>query len=201
MYSAPGFDSVGSKGSFDSGGRIMDHEIDNHPFGSRWFAVWTRSRQEKVAASVLQTFGVPHFLPLKSELRQWSDRKRIVDVPLFSGYLFVRINLLKDNKIRILKTPGVVGFVGNNTGPLPIPDQQIEDIRAVLSQGVEYTVLPFLEEGERVRVVRGVLTGVEGRLIRANTASRLAISIEMIHKSLVVSVSRQDVEPVARYAA
>ena len=201
MYSAPGLDSVGSKGSFDSGGKMMDHEIDNHPSGSRWFAVWTRSRQEKVAASVLQTFGVPHFLPLKSELRQWSDRKRVVDVPLFSGYLFVRINLLKDNKIRILKTPGVVGFVGNHTGPLPIPDQQIEDIRAVLSQGVEYTVLPFLEEGERVRVIRGVLAGVEGRLVRTNTASRLAISIEMIHKSLVVSVSRQDVEPVARCAA
>jgi len=179
----------------------MDHEIDDYPSGSRWFAVWTRSRQEKVAASVLQTFGVPHFLPLKSELRQWSDRKRVVDIPLFSGYLFVRINLLKDNKIRILKTPGVVGFVGNHTGPLPIPDQQIDDIRAVLSQGVEFTVLPFLEEGERVRVVRGVLAGVEGRLIRANTASRLAISIEMIHKSLVVSVSRQDVEPVALCAA
>lgn len=179
---------------------MMHYEIDNHISGSRWFAVWTRSRQEKVAASVFQTLGVPHFLPLKSELRQWSDRKRVVTAPLFSGYLFVRMNLLKDNKIRILQAPGVVGFVGNHTGPLPIPDQQIEDIQAVLSQGVEYTVLPFVEEGDRVRVVRGVLAGVEGRLVR-NTTSRLAISIEMIHRSLVVSVSRQDVEPVARCAA
>src|SRR5271165_2704368 len=157
MYDASNVDNVDSEFAFESGGRIMDCEIDNYPSGSRWFAVWTRSRQEKVAASVLQTLGVPHFLPLQSELRQWSDRKRTVSVPLFSGYLFVRINLLKDSKLRILKTPGVVGFVGNNSGPLPIPDQQIIDIRSVLAKGVEYSVLPYLEEGDRVRVVRGVL--------------------------------------------
>jgi len=95
----------------------------------------------------------------------------------------------------------VAGLVGNSNGPLPIPDQQIEDIRAILSSDVEYTVHPYLTEGDRVRVVRGVLAGVEGRLLRTNSASRLIISIEMIHKSLAVSVSRQDVEPVNRYAA
>jgi len=176
-------------------------EADDCAFGARWFAVWTRSRQEKVAASMLETLGVPHFLPLRSEIRQWSDRKQTVTVPLFSGYLFVKVNLLKDNRLRVLKAPGVVGFVGNNTGPLPIPDRQIGDIRAVLNNEVEYTVYPFLEEGDRVRVVRGVLTGVEGRLVRTNSASRLVISIEMIHKSLAVSVSRQDVEPVNKCAA
>jgi transcriptional antiterminator NusG len=179
----------------------MDCDIDNSLPDSRWFAVWTRSRQEKVAASALDSLGVPHFLPLKSELRQWSDRKRNVSVPLFSGYLFVRMNMFQDSRLKILKTPGVVGFVGNHTGPLPIPDQQIDDIRAVLAQGVEYSVLPYLEEGDIVRVVRGALTGVEGRLIRNNSVSRLLISIEMIHKSLAVSVSRQDVEPVSRRAA
>jgi transcription termination/antitermination protein NusG len=179
----------------------MDYGVDNCAYGTRWFAVWTRSRQEKIAASMLEALGVPHFLPLKSETRQWSDRKQKVTVPLFSGYLFVRVNLLTDNKLRVLKTPGVVGFVGNNTGPLPIPDRQIGDIRAVLDNGVEYSVSPLLEEGDRVRVVRGVLAGVEGRLIRSSSASRLVISIEMIHRSLAVSVSRQDVEPVNKYAA
>ena len=179
----------------------MDCYVDQCPSDTRWFAVWTRSRQEKAAASVLDSLGVPHFLPLKSELRQWSDRKRNVTVPLFSGYLFVRVNLFRDSRLQILKTPGIVGFVGNNTGPLPIPDQQIDDIRAVLAQEVEYSVLPYLEEGDLVRVIRGALTGVEGRLIRTNSASRLMISIEMIHKSLAVSVSRQDVEPVNRRAA
>jgi transcription antitermination factor NusG len=179
----------------------MDYTADKETSDSRWFAVWTRSRQEKAAASVLGALGIPHYLPLKSELRQWSDRKQTVAVPIFSGYLFVRMNLRRDNKIQILKTPGVVGFVGNSTGPLPIPDQQIEDIRSVLDRGIEYTVLPHLHEGDLVRVIRGVLAGVEGRLIRTNSTSRLAISIEMIQKSLAVSVSRQDVELVARCAA
>jgi len=194
-------DDSGSRNASYSGGNVMDCYVDQCPSDTRWFAVWTRSRQEKAAASVLDSLGVPHFLPLKSELRQWSDRKRNVTVPLFSGYLFVRVNLFRDSRLQILKTPGIVGFVGNNTGPLPIPDQQIDDIRAVLAQEVEYSVLPYLEEGDLVRVIRGALTGVEGRLIRTNSASRLMISIEMIHKSLAVSVSRQDVEPVNRRAA
>jgi transcription antitermination factor NusG len=201
MLSAFEFDTGGSGSSSYSGGRIMDYGVGNHPSDSSWFAIWTRSRQEKVAASALNELGVQHFLPLKSELRQWSDRKRHITSPLFSGYLFVRMNLAIDSKLKVLKTPGVVGFVGNNTGPLPIPDQQIEDIRTVLTQGLEYTVLPLLEEGDLVRVVRGVLAGVEGRLIRANSGARLVISIEMIHRSLAVSVSRQDVEPIARFAA
>jgi transcription termination/antitermination protein NusG len=179
----------------------MDTEFDDFPPYSQWFAVWTRSRQEKVAASMLQTVGVPYFLPLKTEIRQWTDRKQTVQVPLFSGYLFVRIDLNKDSRLQILKTPGIVGLVGNNMGPLPIPDQQIEDIRTILTQSIEYTVLPFLREGDRVRVVRGPLAGMEGRLVRINSMSRLLISIEMIHKTLAVNISRQDVEPLQQHAA
>jgi transcriptional antiterminator NusG len=179
----------------------IDSLIDDPLSAPRWFAVWTRSRQEMAAARVLKTVGVEHFLPLKSEVRQWSDRKQTVSFPLFSGYLFVRMNLTKDSRLQVLKTAGVAGFVGNQKGPLPIPDQQIEDVRAVLSQGIECTVIPFLEEGDRVRVVRGALTGVEGRLVRVSSQSRLVISIEMIHKSIAVTVSRQDVEPVGEQVA
>jgi len=166
-------------------------EIDNHDV--RWFAVWTRSRQEKVASAILEVVGVQHFLPLRSELRQWSDRKQMVTVPLFSGYLFVRVNQKADSRLQVLKAPGIVGFVGNSKGPLPIPDQQIENVRTVLARRIECTVLPNLEEGERVRVVRGPLAGIEGLLLRSNSTSRLLISIEVIHKTLAVSVSREDV--------
>jgi transcription antitermination factor NusG len=172
----------------------MRHSFETDASDPRWFAVWTRSRQEKMAAAMLGTLGVQHFLPLKPELRQWSDRKQTVDLPLFSGYLFVRMDPNKDSRLQVLKTPGVAGFVGNNAGPLPIPDQQIEDIRTVLTERVECTVLPLLEQGACVRVVRGPLAGVEGRLLQGNSTSRLLISIEMIHKSLAVSVARQDVE-------
>jgi transcription antitermination factor NusG len=163
---------------------------------ARWFAVWTRSRQEKTAAAMLDSLGVPHFLPLKSESRQWSDRRQTVSVPLFSGYLFVRMNLLVDRKLCVLQVPGVAGFVGNSQGPLPIPDQQVEAVRAVVERGAGCTVHSLLEAGSLVRVVRGPLTGVEGRLVRVNSASRLVVSIELIHRSLAVSVATEDVEPV-----
>jgi transcriptional antiterminator NusG len=175
----------------------MQNDFFSENPDSRWFAVWTRSRQEKIAAAMLLTLGVEHYLPLKSELRQWSDRKQQVLVPLFSGYLFVRIDLDKDSRLQVLKTPGIAGLVGNGAGPMAIPDRQIEDIRTVLSTSVDCSVLPLLEEGAWVRVVHGPLAGVEGRLLQGNSTSRLLISIEMIHKSLAVSVSRCDVEPVA----
>jgi len=171
----------------------MDGAVTIDPSGSRWFAVWTRSRHEKVAAAMLQLSGVQHFLPLKSEVRQWSDRRQTVSVPLFSGYLFVRMNPTKDSLLRVLKAPGIAGLVGNSAGPLPIPDRQIEDIRTVLAQRVECTAIPILEEGDLVRVVRGPLAGVQGRLVQNSSTARLVISIEMINTSLAVNLSRQDV--------
>ena len=172
----------------------MAHEIWNGSNCLQWFAIWTRSRQEKCAAAMLETLGVPHFLPLKTEVHQWSDRKQTVTVPLFSGYLFVRMNLAKRSRLEVLNAPGIAGFVGNQKGPLPIPDHQIEAIRTVLETQTECSVLPLLTEGDRVRVLRGPLVGVEGRLVPSNSSSRLSISIEMIQKSLLVNVSRQDVE-------
>jgi len=170
------------------------HSVETHDPDSRWYAVWTRSRQEKAAAGMLSRLGVRHYLPLKSELRQWSDRRQTLEVPLFSGYLFVRVNPLMDSRLQVLKVPGVVSFVGNQSGPLPIPDKEIEDIQTVLAAGVNCSVQPSLKEGDRVRVVRGALAGVEGTLVRANLESRLLISIEMIRQSLAVSISPEDVE-------
>ena len=172
----------------------MGLEIWNGSNGLQWFAVWTRSRQEKCAASMLEALGIPHYLPLKTEVHQWSDRKQTVTLPLFSGYLFVHMNLAKRSRLEVLNTSGIAGFVGNQMGPLPIPDSQIEAIRTVLEMRTECTVSPLLNEGDNVRVLRGPLAGVEGRLVRSNSSSRLSISIELIHKSLLVNVSRQDVE-------
>jgi transcriptional antiterminator RfaH len=164
-----------------------------------WYAVWTRSRQEKAAAEMLGRLGVQHYLPLRSELRQWSDRKQVVEVPLFSGYLFVCMNPVKDSRLTVLKVPGIAAFVGNQTGPLPIPHKEIEDIQTVLASGINSSVQPSLKEGDRVRVVRGALAGVEGTLVRVNSESRLFISIDMIRQSLAVSVSPGDVERVGAH--
>jgi transcriptional antiterminator RfaH len=168
---------------------------------TRWFAVWTRSRQEKTAEAMLQLIGVDHYLPMKSELRQWSDRKKTVSSPLFSGYLFVRVNATTHSRLQVLKVPGVAGIVGNSRGPLPIPDQQIQDIRTILARRVEFTVIPILKEGDRVRVVRGSLIGVEGRLLQRKSSSHLINSVETLHMSIVVNLSSQDVMLIGRSAS
>jgi transcription termination/antitermination protein NusG len=168
---------------------------------ARWYAVMARSRGEKVVAAMLGALGITHFLPIASELRQWSDRKQVVNFPLFPGYLFVRINPSKQSTLPVLKIPGVVGIVGNHAGPSPIPVDEIESVRRVVEQGAQCVPHPFLKEGDRVRIVRGALAGVEGILIRSNSETRLAISIEMIQRSISVSVSRHDVEPVSAHIA
>lgn len=177
----------------------MSYITEESDLDSRWYAVWTRSRQEKAAAGALAQVGIHYYLPLRPELRQWSDRKQLVEVPLFSGYLFVYVNPLKEARLKVLKVPGVVAFVGNQTGPLPIPNKEIEDIQTVLASGANCSVQPSLKEGDRVRVVRGALAGVEGMLVRANSESRLLISIDMIRQSLAVSISSADVERVGAH--
>jgi transcription antitermination factor NusG len=166
-----------------------------------WYAIWTRSRQEKLASTMLRNLGIQHYLPLKVELRQWSDRKQMVEMPVFGGYLFVRINpSLKNSQLQVLQSPGVVAFVGNQNGPFQIPNQEIDNIRTVLAARVAYTQCPTLNKGDCVRVVRGPLAGVEGTLVTANSTSHLLVSIEMIRQSLSVNVLRDDVELVSTNA-
>src|SRR5665213_498846 len=161
-----------------------------------WYAISTRSRQEKVAASMLERLGVENFLPLSLEGRQWSDRKRVVNVPLFPGYLFVRISMLRELQLRVLKVPGVVRFIGNQSGPQAIPDAEIERVQTVLSHRIPCTPCSIPRVGDRVRIFRGMLTGIEGTFVRSGSDTRLVISVEMIQQSISFQVDASDVEPV-----
>jgi transcriptional antiterminator NusG len=145
---------------------------------------------------VLESLGIRAFLPLVEEVHRWSDRKKAVSVPLFTSYLFVQIPTSRESQVRVLRAPGVVNFVGNHAGPLAIPEKEIDDVRSVLSQRVDYSPYPFLKMGERVRIVGGALDGVEGTLISRGPDSKLVISIELIQRSLAVSVYGCDVKPV-----
>src|ERR1700722_18249176 len=102
-----------------------------------WYAVSTKSRQEKVIASMLDYLAVANFLPLITQERRWSDRKQMVSVPLFPGYLFVWIVRSSDVLLRVLKVPGIVDFVRDRNGPLAIPEKEIENVQTVLSHGIE----------------------------------------------------------------
>lgn len=163
-----------------------------------WYAVSTRSRHEKVAASLLEYQGISCFLPLVSEARIWSDRKQTVETPLFPGYLFVRIPRNRTSQVCVLSVPGVVRLIGNHLGPQPIPDDQIEGVGLVLSRGARCVPHRFFNLGDRVRVTRGVLAGLEGTLSRIGSDSKLIISVEMIRQSIAVTIHSNDVEPVAK---
>ena len=165
-----------------------------------WYAVVSRSRHEKLVATALTNTGITAFLPLVSEMHHWSDRQKLVEVPLFPGYVFVQIPSSPESQLRVLKTSGVVQFVGNRCGAVSITDKEISDVRAVLDQKLGCSPYPFLQLGQRVRIRGGSLDGVEGILVRRESDSKLVISIELIQRSLAVSVYNFDVEPVSNAA-
>jgi transcription antitermination factor NusG len=160
-----------------------------------WYAVLTRSRQEKTSACMLESLGIHNFLPLIMEKRQWSDRKQAVAAPLFPGYFFVRIPMLREFQLPVLKVPGIVKFIGNQRGPQAIPDEEINSVRAILSSRIECTPCPISRVGDRVRISRGVLAGIEGTFVRSGAGGRLLISVEAIEQSIAVHVEASDVEP------
>lgn len=135
-----------------------------------WYAVFSRSRHEKMVASALTNTGVTTFLPLVREMHAWSDRRKSVEVPLFPGYVFVEIPNTAEAKLHVLKTSGVAQFVGNRQGAVSIPDKEISDVRVLLERKISCAPYPFLQLGQRVRIRGGSLDGVEGILVRRDSA-------------------------------
>jgi transcriptional antiterminator NusG len=162
----------------------------------QWYAIRTRSRHEKMVAEQLQRQEIESFLPLIRRTRKWSDRTKEVELPLFSGYNFVRVALASPDRLRVLQTHGVAGFVGVNGYGVAIPDSQIQDIRTLLTSQVPFEEQPFLRVGQRVRVRGGALDGVQGILSAQNDDRSLVISLEPIQRSLSVRIQGYAVEPV-----
>lgn len=163
---------------------------------AHWYAVRTRSRHEKLVARQLEKLGIQAFLPVVTKINQWSDRRKQVEEPLFSGYAFVRLNHSSSDRVRVLQTQGVVNFVGVQGSGVPIPDQEIENIATLLASKVAYQERPYLHVGQRVRVSGGALDGLEGILTAENSDSSVVISIGLIQRSLSVRVAGYNVEPL-----
>ena len=161
-----------------------------------WYALHTRARHERVVEHRLREEGMETFLPTIRETHRWSDRKKVVDVPLFSCYVFVRCSLSADDRTRIHRVDSVLGFVGTRGSGAPIPDDQIESVRAVLSQKTPCRSHPFLKVGQRVRVCGGALDGVEGLFLSENGDHSLVISVDVIQRSLAVRIDGYQVKPV-----
>ncbi len=159
----------------------------------QWYAIHTRPRHEKKVAGELRSRGVETFLPLNVEVRRWSDRKQQVEIPLFPCYAFVRVACTPESRVNVLRSYGVLGFVGPHQGTI-IPEKEIEDIRTLVMNG-PVSSATFLRAGQRVRLRGGAWNGVEGILVTSGRERRLVVSIEAIQRSVSVSIEDYDVEP------
>jgi transcription antitermination factor NusG len=159
-----------------------------------WYALYTRHQHEKSVASLLVGKGFEVFLPLFSTVHRWKDRDKQLLLPLYPGYVFLRDRL--DRNLQILTTPGVHSIVGTTGGPEPIPEPEIDAVKRVIESSLAVEPHPFLEGGDRVRVIYGPLQGIEGILLRKKNGCRLVLSVEMLMKSVAVEVDSSVVERI-----
>jgi transcriptional antiterminator NusG len=156
-----------------------------------WFAIKVRDRFERRVTEGMEYKNIETFLPVNSFRRRWSDRVKTLDVPLFAGYAFCRIE--RAHRVPILTIPGVQYFVGAAREPAPVPDSEIESIRALLRSGVTPSPRPYLAGGEQVRIEDGPLRGVQGVLLMGEDGDQLVVSISLLQRSLTVTVDRDSV--------
>lgn len=153
-----------------------------------WLVFYTKSRQEKKVKELLERGGFEVFLPLQKVMRQWSDRKKVVETPLFNSYLFVYES--EDKITSILQTPGVAWNIRHNDKPAVLHSKELETIKRFLSSGLllESRPLEKFEEGDRVQVIDGALKGMVGVLIKTKEGDKLTVALESIGQSLLVRI-------------
>ena len=163
--------------------------------GQHWYAVQTRYRAEKRVARCLAAKGFRTFLPLLNEVHSWSDRRKRVDTPLISGYLFLRTVLCRDSRATVLRTPGVRRFVSFSGEVAPISEKQVEDLQKLLDNKVSCSLHAFLRVGQRVRIRGGCLDGLEG-ILEESEGKKLVISFDCIERSIAMQIAGYELELV-----
>lgn len=174
----------------------LSAQANTNPDGTHWYAVHTRSRHEKLVLERLRERGFTAFLPLMKETHSWSDRKKTVELPLFSCYTFVRMVANAEERLKVCQTQGVLQIVGPRGEATPIPDEQIEAVRVLLSGELPWTEHPFLKVGQRVRIRGGAMDGVEGIYLARDKDRTLVVSVDVIQRSLAVRIEGYSVEPL-----
>jgi len=160
----------------------------------QWYAIYTCANHEKRVAAELQARAVENFLPLYSSVRRWKDRRVRLDLPLFPGYVFVRLAM--QDRLRVVQVPSVVRLVGFGGVPAVLPETEMEIVRAGLSTGLRAEPHPFLTVGRRVRIVDGPFAGLAGILKQKKCGLRVVVSLELIQRSVAVDVDASDVENI-----
>jgi len=158
-----------------------------------WYAAYTCANHEKRVAAELGGRGVEQYLPLYSSVRRWRDRRVRLEMPLFPGYVFVRLALR--DKVRVLQVPSLVRLVSFNGQPAALSDDEMEVLRRGLTDQMNAQPHPYLAVGRRVRVVSGPLTGLEGIIVRKKNRVRFVISLNLIMRSVSVELDDADIVP------
>lgn len=160
----------------------------------QWYAAQTRSRHEKAVAEQLQQRNIEGFLPLYERVSRWKDRRVRLQLPLFDGYIFVRIAI--EERLRALEIPGIARLIGFGGVPTALPDDEIESLRNQLMGGIRAVPHPYLTIGRRVAIRSGPLAGLSGILLRKKSQYRLVVSIDLIQRSMAVDVDVADIVPM-----
>jgi transcription antitermination factor NusG len=159
-----------------------------------WYALQVRPRFEKVIASTLLNKGFEGFLPLYCHRSRWSDRMKEVQLPLFPGYLFCRLDL--NNRLPVLITPGVMQIVGIGKTPRPVEEEEIASLQSIVFSGLRAEPRSWLNIGERVRIEIGPLAGAEGILTALKGSARLVVSVSLLQRSVSVEIDESWVVPI-----
>src|SRR5437870_9319433 len=165
----------------------------------RWYALYVRQRYEKIVASGLASRGYEVFLPTYQSRRRWSDRTKVLELPLFSGYTFCRFDF--QQRLPILTVPGVNFIVGFGKTPTPVDVRELDAVRVVAKSGLPCEPWPLLKAGHLVRVEHGPLAGLEGFVLNIKNADRLVISVNLLGRSVAVQLERDSVKPIAMQKA
>lgn len=161
---------------------------------ARWYAAYTRANHEKKVRDHLERTSVPSLLPLYETTRRWKDRRKRLHLPLFPGYVFVRIALA--DRLSVLRVPGVAHLVGFNGLPCALPEEDIEAIQSFLNGGYEVKPHPYLRAGRRARVKSGPFQGLVGIILRTKNRTRFVLSLELIMRSIAVELEGTELEPI-----
>lgn len=157
-----------------------------------WYAAYTRARHEKRVAQQLERRAVEFFLPQYEAIHRWRNGRHRVHLPLFPGYVFVRIPLLE--RLRVLEVPSVVRLVGFNGTPEPVSEAEIAGLQAGFSQGLPMEPYPYVTTGKRVRIKSGAFEGQEGVIVRRKGKLRVVLSIQLIQRSILLDADAADLE-------
>ena len=169
--------------------------VSQHQYEPSWFAVYTRAKHERRVEEHFVQRNIDCFLPVYDSVRRWKDRRIRLKLPVFPGYVFVRIAL--PARLSVLQTPSVVRLVSFNGQPYPVPEHDIEVLRRGIASALRIEPHPYLAVGSRVRLIRGPLEGVEGILVRKKNIYRVVLSLDFISRSAAVEVEFKDIERIS----